>query len=291
MLKILIHLFWPHSSNNYKAKALQVSSLSTLILLIMAGQILITFLGQAVPGVLGIATSITAEELINLTNVKRSEVGLPALAVNPVLSQAAQAKAADMIAKNYWAHTSPDGVTPWVWFKNAGYRYLYAGENLARDFSDSQGVINAWMNSSTHRENILSNRYREIGIAVVHDTFQGQPTTLIVQLFGTPVNGTAAVVQQQASKTVGKTVGEITAAAETIIAELEPPLVPVIDSFSLTKAVSLSVTILLLVVMMIDAVIITRKRIIRLSGNAWAHLVFLGILLLVIIGIQPGLIL
>lgn len=287
MLKTLRHLFLPHSSNNYKAKTLHVSSLSTLILLVIFSQILITFFGRVVPGVLGIATSITADELINLTNSKRAENGLSTLTVNPVLSQAAQAKGADMIAKNYWAHTSPDGATPWVWFKNAGYRYLYAGENLARDFGDSQSLVNAWMNSPTHRENIMSNRYKEIGIAVIHDTFQGQPTTLVVQMFGTPVSS----VPQAAKQQVEKNLGQITEQAEAVLAEIETPPLPLLDSFSLTKAVSISLTLVLLTVMVIDTVIITKKRIVRLSGKAWAHLAFLGILLVILIGIQPGLIL
>jgi len=283
MFKILSHLFWPHQSNNYKAKTLHISSLSVLMLLVMAGQILITIFSRSIPTVLGIASSITAQELVDLTNAKRVEAGLPALEFNQLLAQAAQAKAADMIVKNYWAHTSPDGATPWVWFKNLGYKYLYAGENLARDFSDSVGVVNAWMNSPTHRENILSNRYREVGIAVVHDNFQGQPTTLVVQMFGTQVS--SVPVEAKAK------VGRITEAAEAVLAEVQVVSLPLIDSFSLTKAVSISLTLVLLVVMVIDAVVITRKRIVRLSGKAWAHLVFLGILLLVIIGIQPGLIL
>lgn len=253
------------------------------MLLVMAGQILITIFSRSIPTVLGIASSITAQELVDLTNAKRVEAGLPALEFNQLLAQAAQAKAADMIVKNYWAHTSPDGATPWVWFKNLGYKYLYAGENLARDFSDSAGVVNAWMNSPTHRENILSNRYREVGIAVVHDNFQGQPTTLVVQMFGTQVS--SVPVEAKAK------VGRITEAAEAVLAEVQVVSSPLIDSFSLTKAVSISLTLVLLVVMVIDAVVITRKRIVRLSGKAWAHLVFLGILLLVIIGIQPGLIL
>lgn len=274
-MSLLSHLFLPHQSNNYKAKTLHVSSLSILMLLVMVSQILITIFSRSVPGVLGIAASITAQELVDLTNSKRAESGLPELEFNQLLAQAAQAKAADMIAKNYWAHTSPDGLTPWVWFKNIGYKYLYAGENLARDFSDSTGVVDAWMNSPSHRENILSNRYREMGIAVVHDNFQGQPTTLVVQMFGTQVSS----------------VGQITEAAEAVLAEAKVSSLPLIDSFSLTKAISISLTLVLLSVMVVDALVIARKRIVRLSGKAWAHLVFLGILLLVLIGIQPGLIL
>ena len=284
MLKILAHLFVPRSSNNFKAKSLHLSSLNSLIILVMLSQIVLTTFSRIVPGVLGIATSITAQELIDLTNAKRQENGLPALQLNSVLSQAAQQKAADMIAKNYWAHSSPDGLTPWAFFKNVNYKYLYAGENLARDFTDSAGVVNAWMNSPTHKDNILSNRYREIGIAVVNGTFQGQPTTLVVQLFGTQVGS----VPVEAKKQVSQKIGEIGEEAEAVLAELTAPA---LDSFSLTKSLSISLTVILLLTIIIDTAVITHRKIIRVSGKGVAHLIFLGILLLVLLGIQPGLIL
>jgi uncharacterized protein YkwD len=284
MLKTIAHWFIPRSSNNYKAKSLHLSSLSTLMILIMVSQIALTFFSQIVPGVLGIATSITAQELIDLTNAKRQESGLPVLTQNPILAEAAQQKAADMIVKNYWAHTAPDGTTPWNFFKNVNYKYMYAGENLARDFSDSPGVVSAWMNSPTHRDNILSSRYREIGIAVVHDNFQGQPTTLVVQLFGTQ----AGAVPVEAREQVVKTVGEISEQAEAVLAEVS---LPRFDSFLITKAISISLTIILLLAIVIDAIVITRKKIVRVSGKGLGHLIFLGILLIVLLGVQPGLVL
>lgn len=248
------------------------------MLIIMISQILFTFLGRKLPGVLGIASNITAEELINLTNKERLKDDLPTLTLNPTLSQAAQAKAADMIAHNYWAHTSPDGITPWTFFKNVNYKYLYAGENLARDFFDSPSVVNAWMDSPTHRDNILSSRYREIGIAVVQDTFQGQQTTLVVQLFGTQV-GTLLPVKT----------GDVGQAAQAVLAEMQST--PLISSFQLTKAMSISLSIILLLVIVVDSIIITKKKIVRLSGKGLAHLIFLGILLVLLLGIQPGLVL
>ncbi len=284
MLKVLAHLFIPRPSNNYKAKSLHLSSLSTLMLLVMVGQIMLTGFAHAVPGVLGIATSITAQELTDLTNQKRQENGLPTLQFNQVLAQAAQAKAADMMAKNYWAHTAPDGTTPWNFFKQANYKYVYAGENLARDFSDSSGVVNAWMNSATHRDNILSSRYRDIGIAVVHGNFQGQPTTLVVQMFGAEISSVPTEAKQQ----VAQKFGEIGSEAEAVLAELN---VPKIDSFSLTKAVSISLTLILLLTIIIDTAVIAHKKIIRVSSKGTAHLIFLGILLIILIGVQPGLIL
>jgi len=278
MTNILAHLFTPQASNNYKAKTLHLSSLSVFMLIIMVSQLLFTFLGQKLPGVLGITSTVTAEELVSLTNQEREANGLNLLTINPVLNQAAQVKAADMIAHNYWAHTSPAGLTPWTFFKNVNYRYLYAGENLARDFFDSNAVLTAWMNSPTHKDNILSSRYRETGIAVVQDMFQGQETTLVVQLFGTQVGNLLP----------GPT-GEISQAAEAVLAEMK--FTPLISPFHLTKSISISLTIILLSVVIIDSLIITKKKIVRLSGKGLAHLIFLGILLVLLLGIQPGLVL
>lgn len=278
MTNILAHLFTPQASNNYKAKTLHLSSLSVFMLIIMVSQLLFTFLGQKLPGVLGINSTITAEELVNLTNQERQSQSLNLLTINPALNQAALQKAADMIAHNYWAHTSPAGLTPWTFFKNVNYRYLYAGENLARDFFDSNAVITAWMNSPTHKDNILSSRYRETGIAVVQDMFQGQETTLVVQLFGT-----------QAGNLLPEPTGEISEAAEAVLAEIQST--PLISPFHLTKSISISLTIILLSVIIIDSLIITKKKIVRLSGKGLAHLIFLGILLVLLLGIQPGLVL
>ena len=249
----------------------------------MLSQIFITFIGQTIPGVLGIISSVTAEELIDLTNQVRLENGLSALELNSDLTQAATQKAADMIAKNYWAHTSPDGQTPWYFFKDAGYQYLYAGENLARDFLDSGSVIEAWLSSPTHKDNLLSNRYQDIGIAVIHDTFQGQETVLVVQLFGT-----------QASATLPARLGQISGAAEVAeagISQLELEHLPLISSFHLTKATSISLIIVLLAIIIIDAIIISRQKIVRLSGWGWLHLAFLGTLLLILIFMHQGIIL
>lgn len=287
MIKTLSHLFTPQPSNNYKAKALHISSLSIFLIIIMISQILISFIGKNVPGVLGIASSITAEDLIDLTNQKRQDNGLAQLEINPNLTSAAMQKAADMINKDYWAHTSPEGRTPWTFFKEVDYQYLYAGENLARDFLDPQSVINAWMKSPTHRDNILSRRYQDVGIVVVHDTFQGQPTTLVVQLFGTQVGSALP------------SVGKVTQPAEAVLAEITPAKevaglkdkIPFLNSFQLTKAMSISLTLILLSVIIFDTIIITKKKIVRLSGKGLAHLIFLGILLILLLGIQPGLIL
>lgn len=130
--------------------------------------------------------AVISSVLVELTNTERSAQGLGTLTVNPVLTAVAEAKAADMAAKGYFAHTSPEGLTPWHWFKEKNYKFLYAGENLAVDFTESSDVERAWMNSPTHRANVVGTQFTEIGIATAQGTYQGRPTTFVVQVFGTP---------------------------------------------------------------------------------------------------------
>ncbi|MBI5470140.1 CAP domain-containing protein [Candidatus Kaiserbacteria bacterium] len=135
--------------------------------------------------------SVMAAVLVDMANNDRNVNNVSTLTLNPLLVAAAQAKANDMAAKSYFAHISPEGVDPWHWFEEAGYRYKYAGENLAVDFSDSTDVNNAWMNSRTHRENILDPHFTEIGIAVAQGFYEGRSTTFVVQEFGLPAEASA----------------------------------------------------------------------------------------------------
>jgi len=130
--------------------------------------------------------AVISAVLVDLANDDRTELALPELKVNPVLVAAAQAKADDMAAKSYFSHTSPEGYNSWHWFKEAGYDYHYAGENLAVNFSDSSDVQEAWMASPTHRENIVNLRYSEIGIATAVGMYKGKEAVFAVQMFGRP---------------------------------------------------------------------------------------------------------
>lgn len=124
--------------------------------------------------------------LVALTNQERAKAGLTALQANAQLTEAARAKADDMLLKGYFDHTSPVGRTPWVFIKAAGYGYTRAGENLAIDFPTIAGPINGWLASPPHRANLLKPDYTEIGLAEVKGHFQGRETTIVVQLFATP---------------------------------------------------------------------------------------------------------
>jgi hypothetical protein len=178
--------FIPHQGNEYKPHLLrsEIAFAILAFILIIEG----AFLSQAV--LLGRGTGFLAlvlpNTLVDQANHERVAANLAPLAENPLLTAAAQAKANDMAAKGYFAHTSPEGITPWYWFKQMGYNYVYAGENLAVNFSDSEDVTDAWMRSPGHRDNILGANYTQIGIATAQGKYQGSPTIFVVQLFGKP---------------------------------------------------------------------------------------------------------
>lgn len=135
--------------------------------------------------------AVITSTLVDLANGDRKQDNLGTLTINPKLVAAAQAKADDMAAKGYFAHNSPDGQTSWTWFQQAGYSFSYAGENLAVNFADSEDVEEAWMDSPTHRANILNGKFTEIGIATAQGEYKGKKTTFVVQMFGRPKQTTA----------------------------------------------------------------------------------------------------
>ena len=191
-MKILHRYFIPHDANEYRPHFLRSETVFAIlaVLLLVEG----AFLSQALifGPQSGFLALILPNTLVDQTNQNRIAANLSTLAVSPLLTAAAQEKADDMAAAGYFAHTSPTGVTPWHWFDQVGYKYTYAGENLAVNFSDSQDVETAWMNSPDHRANILNPHYTEIGIATAQGTYNGSPTVYVVQLFGRPAPVAAA---------------------------------------------------------------------------------------------------
>ena len=159
--------------------------------------------------------------LVDEANTDRLNNSIGTLALSPTLTTAAQAKADDMAQRGYFSHTSPEGRDPWYWFQQAGYSFDYAGENLAVDFSDSKDVEQAWMNSLDHRKNLLDGHFTEIGVAVARGTYEGHPTTFVVQMFGTPssralapvrsITATAAATETAIGTTLPQVLGESSA--------------------------------------------------------------------------------
>ncbi|MEK7581482.1 MAG: CAP domain-containing protein [Patescibacteria group bacterium] len=184
------HHFLPHNhvdGREHSAHALSVVALSVYFSVFVLSSVGFYFIKANAPQILG-AVTFSADQIISLTNAKRAQNGLGAVTFNPLLAQAATQKASNMFSENYWAHNSPSGRTPWSFISAAGYKYVYAGENLARDFSDASSVVNAWMNSPSHRSNLLDKNFKEIGVAVADGNLTGNSGILVVQMFGTPTS-------------------------------------------------------------------------------------------------------
>jgi len=186
--------FIPQVENDYKPHVLRGRTVAFVIVVALVAESAFVFGAKYILPQSKLFGIIEVNALIDETNQSRVANGLPDLQVSPLLQAAAQAKANDEASKGYFAHTSPQGLTPWYWFQQAGYNFDYAGENLAVNFSDSQDVTNAWMNSAEHRANILSTDFTQIGMATAEGIYNGQPTTFVVEEFGTPAPATSPVV-------------------------------------------------------------------------------------------------
>jgi len=309
MVSIVTHWFTPHYTNNHRPKVLQPMGLSVVVAVFLMVQTSLQLmrLSPAIPGgfVLGYASSISSSEVVELTNIEREKIGLSPLTVNAKLSEAATAKAAHMFQHDYWAHIAPDGTSPWTFIKHSGYAYTVAGENLARDFSDSASMVQAWMNSPTHKDNIVHKKYTEIGIAVVNGKLGGVETTLVVQMFGTPTTAVARTSESGArsDRPVAQKPVEDTEVKILEVNQLEPAPPPIqaevlssqaqpkkhlISPLTVTKVTASGLIIMLVLVLTYDAVFMSKKNLPRKTGNNLAHLGLFTIILLIIFAVSQG---
>lgn len=192
-------LLVPHKTNDYRPFLIRPQGIIAFLVIALLAQIVYGFVTTGHLQILGRVSNITTEELLYGTNDERREGGIQQLALNEELSEAAFLKAQDMFANDYWAHTSPDGVTPWKWLGDAGYNYSVAGENLAKNYPNAEATVSAWMASESHRMNIMNDKYTDVGFAVVDGTLGGRQTTLVVAYYGAPV---IAAVQGSAFRPV-----------------------------------------------------------------------------------------
>lgn len=292
MVAFFRHLFTPHHTNNHHARVLHVDAMFVYLLAFVLFRLLLSFGHAQFPDVLGYATDIRVEQLFSAINAKRAEAGLGALVLDQRLSRAAALKAQDMFANNYWAHNSPAGKTPWEFVTSVGYRYRVAGENLAKNFSVSSAVVDAWMASPTHRENIMRSDYKDIGFAVVNGVLGGEETTLVVQMFGAgdsqlayQIKPTILTPTAAATTTTALTKEQslATVAAQNSTFGLTDVLVrPRVDISSVSKRVTTGFAGLILLVVAIDGWYVYRKKIVRVSGHSVGHMVFFATMLLLL---------
>ncbi|HMS22518.1 MAG TPA: CAP domain-containing protein [Candidatus Levybacteria bacterium] len=285
-MELLRHLLSPTRKNNFRARVIQNSSLVILTFLVMLATSVVFVVRSTHPEVLGISYSISEQELLDKTNVLRVQNSQASLVLNPQLSDAARRKAADMFQKDYWAHFAPDGTTPWGFIKAAGYEYAYAGENLAKGFTSSGDVVSAWMDSPSHRENMLSRKYKDVGFAIVEGKLQGEDTVLIVEMFASKDAEIAAIPEesQQIVEFEKKPIAKNVTDGQGVAAlGKEVKAVPVVDS---QKTIRSSITIFLvfiIVILMLDIIIVEKKKIPRIVGHNMDHIILLVLFLLFVL--------
>ena len=135
-----------------------------------------------------------------LTNQDRAVHGLTGVTEDALLDAAAQYAAEDMAANGYFSHVSPDGKDPWYWLNQVGYRYSYAGENLAVNFTDSEDVQTAWMESPTHKANIMKREYTHVGFGTANGIYEGKETTFVVEFLAAPPTSFESGLRPKASE-------------------------------------------------------------------------------------------
>ena len=278
-IKTFIHrLFIPHEENNFRAKSLHTDFLT--VYLVIAFLMMILFKQGNIHDVLGFATDISVDKLYQLTNEQRQKNNLPSLSLNSALSLAAQRKAENMFQENYWSHYSPDGKTPWDFILGAGYQYEYAGENLAKNFLFSNGVVDAWMNSATHRDNLLKKEYTEVGYAIVNGILNGEQTTLVVQEFGKPITSASQANEKVQNipvipETKPAVAGE---GVEQVLAQ--KAVKPKIKAFNFTFNLNVVFMAFLLLALILDFYYASKFNIIRIGGKNTAHFLFIIFILI-----------
>ncbi len=182
------------SKNQFQKKLLRPKKLATLVLILgLCSSIMFGFLAlksnletllPAQAGQSQLQESIDKEQILLLVNQERFNFNLKPLKSNPKLTQAANDKISDMITNNYFAHISPSGKKWSEFIQAVDYNYTIGGENLARNYTTPKETVQAWLNSPTHRENILNPKLKETGIALKSSIKNQTKNIYIVQTFG-----------------------------------------------------------------------------------------------------------
>ena len=183
----------PHEKNDFRPHALQQTAVVGMMILILISFAVANFQSIFWMSSNWLVSTILPAVIFADTNEERADQLLLPLNRNPILDAAAEAKAKDMAAHEYFSHYGPNGRSPWYWLSQAGYDFTYAGENLAVHFTDSSALVEAWMESPTHRDNILNTDYQEIGIGTARGHYEGFDTIFVVQLFGTSAEAAESV--------------------------------------------------------------------------------------------------
>lgn len=307
-----VHHFLPKPEKK-RADLLNNKAILIYCVLIFVVTAAFRFIPNIAPGVLGYASNISISDLLKYTNNKREDNGVSTLRLNAKLSAAAEKKAQDMFRDGYWAHVAPDGTEPWDFILGEGYDYIYAGENLAKNFSTSKEVVEAWFKSPSHKSNLVGVNYDEVGFAVVNGVMDGYETTLVVQMFGRPKQPSmvASVYEEQAllnnsQASAEEANAEVKSSSEENVqkeAVIEKPVQeesvvveskesqPVVDVTVATKSVSLAFGGFVGSLLAVDIWYSRKKGIRKFTGQTLAHLMIMVVVIASIwLVFRPGLV-
>lgn len=188
-MKFLQHFksfFVPHEHNNFEPHSMRSKVLLVVALCVVVLEISL-FVGTLyVYRSTKYLAAVVPRSLIVLTNGVRQQQHISPLSTNELLTKAAVLKAEDMANRGYFSHVTPEGREPWYFLDKVSYPYTFAGENLAVNFIDSSDVVSAWIASPSHRENLLSQNYTDVGVGTAVGMYKGRKATFVVQYFATP---------------------------------------------------------------------------------------------------------
>lgn len=240
----------PHKENAYTPHLIEHHALLGYSVILVFLKVLLLVVAIILPSASVYSSAISMSNIAALTNASREALGIPPLSVSETLNEAATKKAQDMLQNAYFAHTSPFGVTPWSWFRDVGYAYEVAGENLAVHFSSAEDVHAGWLASPSHKKNILDPRFTEIGIGIARGEFESYDTTFVVELFAAPkeeeqvpppIQAAAVIPEVPTPSSIedrasvvptesGYQISVVQAGAESVTAQLANASVPLVES-------------------------------------------------------------
>lgn len=287
----LYNWFLPHKGTHKKAHLISVNAILIYILIFILLQVSFSLISYSKPGLLGISSDIDAQKIIELTNKERTKIGLSEVSENHALDEAAKLKASNMFSENYWAHFAPSGKTPWDFILGSGYKFTFAGENLAKNYYKAEDIVSAWMNSPTHRDNLLNSKYDDIGIAVLEGILNGQKTVIIVQMFGTTKNISRSPVVSVSGKQIDIPKNEyiskpaMVASVQTQTSDLPKP---VLDPYQFSKIASATLIFIIIFMLLLDAFVLFRRGVFRFSSHHVAHMALLSVAAASILTGGPG---
>lgn len=239
------------------------------------------------------SAAVESAALMNLINQERQRRNFGALLEHPNLLSAASTKAQDMIDRDYFAHVDPDGNYVWPAIIKAGYfPYKILGENLAIDFATAEGMVKAWIDSPTHRANLLHPEFIHQGLAALYGDYQGRYTNLTASLFGAPPT---AAKSQTAAKKPRKRITRVVQSTSTTTTDAAPqasespeltaPEAGAVfpQAYFLARILFTGFGGLLLLILAIDAVIILRHE--ESVGRSRSSYHLVGVFLLILVSI------